>query len=108
MVIPHTTPPAIPDVIFTEQILFVDIPFGTIGGRTFSRAPPFDQFKAIVAIDHTDDGIKEFLLGDVVLIDLRDVSTVDRGHGPSGLRGTEITAVAEGRRDVPLAGRDQP
>src|SRR5438445_318965 len=70
MVIPHTTPAAIPDVIFTEQILFVDIPFGAIGGRAFSGAPPFDQFKAIIAIDYADDGIEELLFGDGVVIDI--------------------------------------
>jgi hypothetical protein len=94
-------------VIFTEQILFVDIPFGAIGGRAFSGAPPFDQFKAIVAIDYADDGIEELLFGDVVLIDIGDVPTIDRGHRPSGLCGTEVTAIAERRRDVTLAGRDQ-
>ena len=91
-------------MIFTEQILFIDIPFGAIGGRAFSGAPPFDQFETIVAIDHADDGIEELLLGDVVLIDIRDVPTINGGHGPSGLRGSKITTVAECRRDVPLAG----
>ncbi len=65
------------------------------------------QHKPVVAIDHTDIGIQEFLLGDMILIDIGNLTSVDTGERPRGLCRPQIAAIAEGGGHVAWARREE-
>jgi len=48
MIVADATPAPVADVVFAEQILFVDIPLGAVRGGPLARAPQFGQLEAII------------------------------------------------------------
>jgi len=108
VVVTNPAPAAIPNVILTEQILFVDIPFRAICGRPLSGAPQLGQHETVVAIDHGHIGIEEILLRDMALIDVGDLEAIQALERAGSLGRAEVTAIAEGGRDIPLLGRNEP
>src|SRR5712692_5682426 len=108
MVVPDPTPAPIPNVVFTEEVLFIDVPLGAVRRRPLSGAPQFRQPEPIIAINHVDIGIKEFLLSDMALIDVGDLKAIQIFYGAGRLRWPQIAAIAEGGRHITVLGRRQP
>src|SRR5215468_2977428 len=59
--------------------------------------PEFGQRELIVGINQRGNGRVEFLLGDVMLVDPRDLPPVKGLESLSGLGRPQITAIAKGR-----------
>jgi hypothetical protein len=69
-----------------------------------ARAPELGQQEAIIAIDHVDIDVEQFLLGDMVLIDIHDLEPVHILQGARCLGQTQIAAIAERGRDIAMTG----
>src|SRR5712692_6571360 len=48
MIIADATPASVADVVFAQQILFIDIPLGAVRSGSLARAPQFGQSEAII------------------------------------------------------------
>jgi hypothetical protein len=77
MVVADALPPAVPQVVLTQEVLFIDVPLGAIRGSPLARAPEFGQEEAIIPVDHAHIGLEEFLLGDMALIDVSDLEAIE-------------------------------
>ena len=93
--------PAVADVVLGEQVLLVEVPLHAVRRGVLPRAPELREREAIVRVDQGGDGLVEVLLGDVPLIDPRDLPAVEALQGPSGLGRPQVAAVAERGRHVP-------
>src|SRR5712692_4796416 len=91
--IADATPASVADVVFAQQILFIDIPLGAVRSGSLARAPQFGQSEAIITIDHLHIGIEKFLLRNVTLIDIGHLEAIEVLHRARGLGGPQIAAL---------------
>jgi hypothetical protein len=63
-------------MVLTEQVLLVDVPFGAVRRGPLAGAPALGQYEAVIPIDHVDIRLEEFLLSDMVLIDICDLEPI--------------------------------
>jgi hypothetical protein len=86
---------AVTNVILREQILFIKIPFRSVGGCAFARSPKRRQQKSIVTVDDLGNRLIQRLFGNMPLIDPGDLPTIHSSHRLRRLRRSEIAAVCE-------------
>ncbi len=101
MIVANTPVPPVPDVILREEILFIHLPFGSIRRRMLARAPERGQIKAMIGMDHQPDRLFQVFEGDMALIDPGDVAAIHPVQRSGGLAGTQITAEAKHRGQIP-------
>ena len=85
MVVPNPAIATIPNVIFREQILLIQISPVPVGRGAFVGAPVAQQVKTIVSVDEGGDDWVKLLFADVPLINPGQLSAVDRLRRTSGL-----------------------
>lgn len=62
MAVANATITAVTDMVLGQQVLFVEIPLGAVGGSTLARSPKFGKQKTIVGIDDRNDGFLQPVL----------------------------------------------
>lgn len=67
---------AVADVIFRQQVLFIEVPFSAVRRRVLAGAPEFWEIELVVGIDERRDRLVEGFLGDVALIHPRDLASL--------------------------------
>ena len=87
MIVADPSPPPIADMIFGQEVLFIDIPLGAVRGDVLPGAPELGQRKLIVGIDDLHDRVIQQRFADMPLIDPGDLFPIQAGHGAGGLRG---------------------
>ena len=80
MVIPDPAIAAVTNVIFREQILFIEIPLGAVGGSALARALMLRQGEPIVTVNNFGNGFLQILLREVALIDPGDLPPIQPGE----------------------------
>ena len=100
MVVADASVSAIADVVFGEEVLFIEIPAGAIGGGVLTRSPKSRQREVVIGVDDGRDGFVERIYRDVPLVDPGDLPPVRSLHGSRRLAWTEIAAVAEGGEHI--------
>ena len=108
MVVADPTPPAILQMVPTEEVLLIGVPLGPVRCRALARALELGQQKEVVAIDEPDIGIQERLLLDMARVDVCDLESIYVLQRPGRWAGSQIAAVAEGRCHVTLPWSGQP
>jgi hypothetical protein len=89
-------------MVFRDQILSVEIPFGPVRRRMLSGAPNLGQWKLGVAIYDRCNCIVQLVFGDVPLIGKCHLTPVQSANGARGLCRAKIEAVAEDGNQITL------
>src|SRR5512138_3280034 len=101
VIVPQTSPAAVAEVVLTEQVVLVYVPLRAVRRRALTGPPQFGQHRAIVAINHADIGIEQFLLGDMILVDISHLAAIDSSERARRLRWAQVAPIAESGGHIP-------
>src|ERR1035437_4868298 len=101
-VIAYSAVAAITQVVLGNEVLGVEVPFGSVGGGVFAQTPDLRQGKLVVPVDDRRDRLVQLVFGDVPLVDEGYLSPVETTDRTRGLCRTEVESIAEGGHKIPL------
>src|SRR5437660_9639893 len=88
MIVRDPPVPTIPHMIFRQQVLDINLPFGPIRRGAFGTTPPSGQLEARIRISQTRNRSVQILLRDVALMNPGDLPPVDIWERTGGFRRT--------------------
>ena len=100
MIVADPTIAAIPDVALRQQVLFVEIPLGSIHRGALARSSAPGQCELVVGVNHLADGFVECLLTDVTPVDPGELARIDVIQRSRRLHRSEIAAKAKHRGQI--------
>src|SRR5438094_2619988 len=101
MVIPDSSVPSIPDMIFRQQVMSMHLPLGSIRRGPLAASPTARQIEARVAIDDPCNSRIQFLFADMLVVNPGEISGRNSREGPRHLGWTHLRPVGKDGEHLP-------
>ena len=100
MIVGDPSVSTIPYVIFCQQVLNIDLPFGPICRSSFGAAPPPGQLEACIRIGQTRNRSFQILLRDVALMNPGNLPSVSIWERAGRFRRTQLGSIGKDRDQI--------
>jgi len=99
--------PSVADVVLGQQILFIQIPFRTVGRSALAGTPQSWDRELVIGVNNSGDRLVHFVFRDVALIYPGNLPSISGFKGPGGLARPQVAAVTKAGYQVSFPGSIQ-